>query len=100
MQVIILATATFMSVTSICSALYLYSPEIYPTRMRALGTSLGSAWLRIASASGPAVIGLVVARYSLSTVFLAFGVVLVAGGIITGLFAVETKGRPLELVSP
>ena len=68
--------------------------------MRALGSSVGSAWLRVASAIGPAVMGHLVARCPLSTAFLLFGVVLLVGGVVTALFAVETVGRPLEEISP
>lgn len=100
LQVVALGTAAYMSISGISLGLYLYSPEIYPTRLRALGSSVGSAWLRIASAIGPAVMGHLVARYPLSTAFLLFGVVLLIGGVVTGLFAVETKGRPLEEISP
>ena len=38
--------------------LYLYTPEIYPTRMRAIGTGLATSWLRLASAVGPATRGI------------------------------------------
>jgi hypothetical protein len=38
--------------------------------------------------------------YSFAAVFLAIGLVRLAGGLITGLSAVETKGRTLEEISP
>jgi MFS transporter, putative metabolite:H+ symporter len=100
LQVLVLGTIGWMSFNSIALGLYLYSPEIYPTRMRALGSSVGTAWLRVASAIGPAVMGLVVARASLATAFLLIGAVLLVGGVVTALFAVETRGRPLEEISP
>lgn len=94
------ASLSYMFISSISLALYLYSPEIYPTRMRALGSSVGSAWLRIASAIGPFIVGVIVAGYSLSLAFALFGFVALFGAIITGLFAVETKGKVLEEISP
>jgi len=99
-QVLVLGTCAYASFNSVGTAQYLYTPEIYPTRMRALATSVGSAWLRVASALAPAAVGLVVARASLAAAFLLLGVVLLAGGLITGLFGIETKGRPLEEISP
>ncbi len=100
LQVLVLATAAHMSFNTIALGLYLYTPEIYPTRMRALGSSIGSAWLRAASAIGPFVMGFVVATGRLSTAFLLFGAVLMAASVITGLFGTETKGRVLEEISP
>jgi putative MFS transporter len=82
------------------SALYLYSAELYPTRLRAVGAGFGSAWLRIASSIGPLLVGWVVGNYSINYVFVVFGIVLAIGGIICLLFAIETKGRVLEELSP
>ena len=73
----------------------------YPTRMRALGSSIGSAWLRVASAIGPFVTGFVVANFgSLDLLFAIFAVVALIAGIITFIFAIETKGKILEEISP
>lgn len=98
--VLIYASLSYTFIASISLALYLYSPEIYPTRMRALGSSIGSAWLRVASALGPYITGMVVAGYSISLVFIIFAVVALIGAIITGIFAIETKGKILEEISP
>ena len=57
MEVLILAGLAYAIVQTITFSLYLYSAEIYPTRLRALGTGLGSAWLRLGSAAGPIVVG-------------------------------------------
>jgi putative MFS transporter len=100
LQVMVLGTAGYTAIATIALGLYLYSPEIYPTRMRALGSSVGSAWLRVASAIGPLVMGLIVAQYPLSTAFLLFGLVCLVGGVVTAVFGVETKGRVLEELSP
>jgi MFS transporter, putative metabolite:H+ symporter len=80
--------------------LYLYTPELYPTRMRAFGSSLASVWVRIASAIGPIVTGLIVAQYSLATVFLVMGIVPLVGAVVTWLFAVESGNQVLEEISP
>src|SRR6185295_14511684 len=54
-----IALACFVTfwVFGINLALYLYTAEIYPTRMRALGTSWATFWLRFASIIGPYVVG-------------------------------------------
>jgi putative MFS transporter len=77
---------------------YLYTPEIYPTRARAFGTSLGTAWLRLASMVGPLIVGYFLAS-GIGAVFLIFAAVAFLAGIVVVLFAVETSGKPLEEIS-
>jgi putative MFS transporter len=55
--------------------------------------------LRFASILGPSIVGAIVGS-GLGTVFLMFAAVAVVGAVVTALFAVETKGRVLEDVSP
>jgi len=69
----------------------------YDTRALAVGTA--TAWLRGASIVGPLVVGQMVSS-GLPAVFLTFAIAAVLGAVVTGLFAVETKGRVLEEVSP
>jgi putative MFS transporter len=99
-EVLIFATATYAVIQTVTFSLYLYSAELYPTRLRAVGAGFGSAWLRIASAIGPVLVGWVVGNYSINYVFIVFAIVLAIGGIICLLFAIETKGRVLEELSP
>ena len=99
-QVLVLAGLAYAVVQTITFSLYLYSAEIYPTRLRALGTGLGSAWLRLGSFAGPLVVGWTMAHFGIQYVFIIFAGVLLLGALITGLFAIETKGRVLEELSP
>ena len=89
----------YFFVNAINLGVYLYTPELYPTRMRAMGVGVATAWLRLASIIGPTVVGFMVAT-GLQSVFLAFGVLAVVTAIVTALFAIETKQRILEDVSP
>jgi putative MFS transporter len=74
---------------------YLYTPEIYPTRSRAVATALGSSWLRVASMLGPLIVGVMLDR-GIGAVFALFSIVpLLAAGVVA-CFAVETSGRSLE----
>jgi putative MFS transporter len=100
MEVLILATATYAILQTIAFSLYLYSAELYPTRLRAVGTGFGSAWLRAGSAVGPVLVGTVVADLGIRYVFAAFAAVALVGGLVTLLFAIETRGRVLEELSP
>jgi putative MFS transporter len=99
-EVLILATVAYAILQTITFSLYLYSSELYPTRLRALGTGFGSAWLRAGSATGPILVGWIVGDLGIRYVFSAFAAVALAGSLVTILYAIETKGRVLEELSP
>jgi putative MFS transporter len=99
-QVLILATVTYAILQTITFSLYLYSSELYPTRLRAVGTGFGSAWLRAGSSIGPIMVGAIMANLGIQYVFAAFAAVALVGGLVTVFFAIETKGRVLEELSP
>jgi putative MFS transporter len=99
-EVLILVTATYAVLQTIAFSLYLYSAELYPTRLRAVGTGFGSAWLRAGSSIGSILVGWIVADLGIRYVFAAFAAVALVGGLVTLRFAIETKGRVLEELSP
>lgn len=99
-EILVLATIAYAILQTITFSLYLYSSELYPTRLRAVGTGFGSAWLRAGSSLGPLLVGVVVGDFGIRYVFAAFAAVALAGGIVTLRFAIETKGRVLEELSP
>jgi MFS transporter, putative metabolite:H+ symporter len=98
-RVLTYVTVAYFFVSTINIGVYLYTPELYPTRVRSFAVGAASAWLRLASIIGPTVVGFTVAS-GLQSVFLAFGLVALLAALVTMLFAVETKGRVLEEVSP
>jgi putative MFS transporter len=67
--------------------------------VRALGVGTATAWLRLASMIGPTAVGLVIGS-GLQSVFLSFGVITAVTAVVTLIFAVETKKRVLEQLSP
>ncbi|MFD8042075.1 MFS transporter [Streptomyces chartreusis] len=91
-------SAVFFFGANIC--LYLYTPELFPTRIRALGTSLGGAVNRLGVILGPIVVGAVYAGGALGTVFVTLAVVALVGSLTAGVAAEETSGRQLEDVAP
>jgi putative MFS transporter len=99
-QVVVFASIAYAILQTISFSLYLYSAELYPTRLRAIGTGFGSAWLRAGSAVGPLLVGRIVDNYGISYVFTVFAAVALVGGLVTIVFAIETKGRVLEELSP
>jgi MFS transporter, putative metabolite:H+ symporter len=84
---------------SINMSIFLYTAELYPTRMRALGVSWASFWLRIAAAVGPLIVGFGLPRYGIGGVFLIFSIFALTG-CAAALFITETRRRVLEEVSP
>ncbi|MFD7922120.1 MFS transporter [Streptomyces sp. NPDC059740] len=79
--------------------LYLYTPELFPTRMRALGSSVGGSLNRLGVVLGPILVGVVYADGRLPVVFVLLAAVSLVGALAS-FGAVETAGRRLEEVSP
>ena len=97
--VMVLATLAYGVIGSVNAVLYLYTPEVYPTRMRAIGTGLATSWLRLASAVGPALVGLMVSRQGIAAVFVMFACVAVIGAA-AAIAMIETRSRQLEEIAP
>jgi MFS transporter, putative metabolite:H+ symporter len=97
--VVIAVSFCFTWLASICLSIYLYTAEIYPTRMRALGTSWATFWLRVAATIGPLMVGYFLPSFGIKGLFLIFGIV---GwiGFVAAFFAIEPRGRVLEEISP
>jgi putative MFS transporter len=97
--VMVLGTASYGLVGSIAAVLYLYTPEVYPTRMRATSTGLATSWLRLASAVGPSLAGLLLHKHGIASVFMLFAGVSIIGAI-AAVRMIETRGRSLEEIAP
>nr|WP_315594144.1 MFS transporter [uncultured Cupriavidus sp.] len=94
-----LVSLSYVFISANATLLYLYTPEIYPTRVRALGVGIATAWLRIASMVAPLVVPVVLTAYGIRGVVLLFAVT-AALGALASIFTTETAGRALEEVSP
>jgi putative MFS transporter len=80
---------------------YLYTPELYPTRMRAWATATGSSTNRLGSFTAPWVVGWILAEYAnIALIFALFAVVGILAATIIWFFGEETKRRVLEELSP
>jgi MFS family permease len=79
------------------SGAFIYSPELFPTSVRATAIAFCNSIGRIVTAAGPLVAGLIAASWfagnlgAATTVISALGII----GLIGVAFAVETKGQPL-----
>ena len=97
--VVTLASISLFFISILLASIYVYLPEIYPTRMRALGSGTASSWLRIASIVGPVIVGMILGQAGVGAVFLFFGVIGLAGALAVVLFAIETNGKVLEEIA-
>jgi len=100
---IVLATAgmfmglgTYVSVGSV----YLYHPELFPTRMRSWATSTGRAVRSVASIIAPLLIGYILSSgLGVATVFAMFFGVALLGLVVMVWLGVETRETPLEHIA-
>jgi putative MFS transporter len=97
---LVLATLASFFFPQIQLALGLYPTELYPTRIRALGSGLAATWARVGSVTGPIFIGFVLQEAGLGADFLMLAGLAVLGCIVLAVFGVETRQRLLEEVSP
>jgi MFS transporter, putative metabolite:H+ symporter len=81
------------------SALYAYTPELYPTRIRATGTGFASAIGRVGSLIGPYVIGVILPTAGQAGVFALGAGAFVVAAIAVLVLGEETRGRTLESIS-
>jgi putative MFS transporter len=99
---------TFLVIAGLCmqfflfgmwSALYAYTPELYPTEVRATGTGFASAIGRIGSLIGPYVIGVILPMTGQPGVFALGAGAFVIAALSVLILGEETKGRTLEHIS-
>jgi putative MFS transporter len=80
--------------------LYIYTPELYPTRMRAWGTAAATSMNRLAQTVGPALAGVLIASaFGIAAVFAFNGVIALIGALSVLWLGIETRGRILEEIS-
>lgn len=77
-------------------AMWLYAPQVYPTRMRALGTGFGSSIGRLGNALIPLAIGYLLPLSGVNGVFALFSGLAIFGTVVVICFALERKGMVLE----
>ncbi|MEE2058086.1 MFS transporter [Rhodococcus artemisiae] len=100
MAVLAWSAGAALFVFAVNMALYVYTAELYPTRMRAIGCAIGGASGRLGIIVGPLVVGGILgAGGTLALVFGMFGVVALIGAVVVGFFAIETREKTLEEIS-
>ena len=96
--VMAMTTLAYGVVSSVNAVLYLYTPEIYPTRIRARATGIATGWVRVSSACGQLLVGYFVAAEGTAFVFFMFAAVSLAGAVAATLM-LETRNRRLEEIA-
>jgi putative MFS transporter len=76
-------------------ALYAFTPEIYPTRLRATGMGAGGAMARLGGLFAPSAVGLVV-QVNFTAAIALFAVLLAIAAVATYAINVETRAKPLR----
>jgi putative MFS transporter len=81
------------------SALYAYTPELYPTRVRGTGSGAAASIGRAAGVIAPTATPLLFAYGGLGAAFTVFAFAHIFGAIGVALLGIETKGKILEEIS-
>ncbi|QAY65302.1 MFS transporter [Paenibacillus protaetiae] len=73
--------------------MYAYTPELYPTQVRATGVGFATAFGRVGGVIGPYLVGYLIDRHTaVSSVFTVFFAAIVIGALAVLFFGRETKG--------
>jgi MFS transporter, putative metabolite:H+ symporter len=80
-------------------AVYAYTPELYPTRIRATGAGSAAAFGRIAGVLAPLIIGVILPSVGRSGVQIINASFFVIAALSVVLMGIETKGADLEQIS-
>lgn len=79
---------------------YTYTPELYPTRVRALASGWAAAIGRVGGILAPTVVGyMIIGNDGFTNVFIMFAAVMLGVAVIVWLFGEETKGKSLQEIS-
>jgi len=87
-------TVFFLSVGS--TAIYTYTPELYPTEIRATAMGIASAWGRVGAVTMLLVFGHFFASLGKSLLFLIIDPVLIIAVVVVLCFGPSTRGKPLQ----
>ena len=84
----------------ISGVLYTYTPELYPTAIRALGSGYAAGFGRIGSMIAPAMVGMLIGgQMGSASIFMLFaGVFVVVSAVVMGL-GVESRKKSLEEIA-
>lgn len=85
-----------MLMQMLVAVLYTYLPEIFPTRLRGIGSGLANSSGRLSGVAGSVIVAGVYAGIGFTAVFVYLALVMVLLGIILAMFGERTTKRSLE----
>ena len=99
-QIIVFGCLLQMFNFGIWSLIYTYASEVFPTRVRGIGTGTTSSAGRLASLIAPTLFGAMMqAGADTMYIFVLASVVFIIGAVSTLVFGTETKGRSIEEIN-
>jgi len=78
------------------AGLYTYTPELFPTDIRGLGSGFSASMGRVAGILSPLFTGLLYSLYGLQGPYIATSLIHIIGGLAVIFLGIETMGRSLE----
>ena len=81
------------------AGVYAYTPEIFPTELRATGTGTASAVGRLGAIASPLLVGWLYPHFGFAGVFGATTAVLLVGALAVLVMGVRTRNRSLEAIT-
>ena len=97
---LVCATIANFCLGSVSMSIYVYTSELYPTRMRALGCGMGSTVRNVFTTLSPTLVAVMLTSSGLPGVFTMLGLAPLIPCLMVFAFGTETKARVLEEVSP
>lgn len=98
-QVMLAGVALSFFMNGAYAGIYAYTPEVFPTHVRATGTGLASSMSRLGGVAAPIMVGVTYPAFGFSGVFVMTTAVLLFGSAAVLIFGVNTKNRSLEAIS-
>ena len=95
-QIMTFAGSTVFFISLGSTAIYTYTPELYPTEIRATAMGIASAWGRVGAVTMLLVFGHFFAIHGKSLLFLIINPILIIAAFVVLSAGPSTRGRPLQ----